>query len=188
MTPLTFDCLLNCLDGVERTDGIFTIVTTNDISKVDPALGQPRKLPDGTTEFISTRPGTDPQSLSSLAPQDYNDLAAQQKVFESIAAIANGALTLRDPGAEPEEIRAQRVTADFFKECQMFDGSSIAGWKALEITSLPTRDSATPGVAKNRGRADCRGEAPGPVSGGGARRPGRCVPSSSRRPNWSRPR
>lgn len=56
-TPLTFDCLLNCLDGVERADGIFTIITTNDISKVDPALGQPRTLPDGTVEFISTRPG-----------------------------------------------------------------------------------------------------------------------------------
>jgi SpoVK/Ycf46/Vps4 family AAA+-type ATPase len=57
MAPLTFDCLLNVLDGVERADGIFTIVTTNDLSKIDPALGQPRKLPDGTTEFISTRPG-----------------------------------------------------------------------------------------------------------------------------------
>jgi len=56
-SPLTFDTLLNCLDGVERSDGIFTIITTNDISKVDPALGQPRKLPDGTVEFISTRPG-----------------------------------------------------------------------------------------------------------------------------------
>ena len=55
--PLTFDCLLNCLDGVERSDGIFTIITTNDTTKVDPALGLPRKLPDGTTEFISTRPG-----------------------------------------------------------------------------------------------------------------------------------
>ena len=55
--PLTFDCLLNCLDGVERSDGIFTIITTNDLSKIDPALGQPRTLPDGTVEFISTRPG-----------------------------------------------------------------------------------------------------------------------------------
>jgi hypothetical protein len=54
---LSFDTLLNCLDGVERSDGVFTIITTNDISKVDPALGQPRTLPDGTMEFISTRPG-----------------------------------------------------------------------------------------------------------------------------------
>ena len=55
--PLTFDCLLNCLDGIERSDGIFTVVTTNDIGKIDPALGQPRKLPNGEVEFISTRPG-----------------------------------------------------------------------------------------------------------------------------------
>jgi hypothetical protein len=54
---LSFDTLLNCLDGVERSDGVFTIITTNDIRKVDPALGQPRSLPDGTVEFISTRPG-----------------------------------------------------------------------------------------------------------------------------------
>src|SRR5208283_1995954 len=57
LTPLTFDCLLNCLDGVERSDGVFTIITTNCIEQVDSALGQPRKLPDGTVEFISTRPG-----------------------------------------------------------------------------------------------------------------------------------
>lgn len=57
LAPLTFDCLLNCLDGVERADGIFTVVSTNDLGKIDPALGLPRRLPDGTTEFISTRPG-----------------------------------------------------------------------------------------------------------------------------------
>jgi hypothetical protein len=71
-TPLTFDCLLNCLDGVERSDGIFTIITTNDIAKVDPALGQPRKLPDGSVEFISTRPGRIDKAveLSYLEPAD----------------------------------------------------------------------------------------------------------------------
>ncbi len=56
-TPLTFDCLLNCLDGIERVNGIFTIITTNDINKIDPALGQPRQTPAGGVEFISTRPG-----------------------------------------------------------------------------------------------------------------------------------
>ena len=40
---------------VERTDGIFTIISTNDISKVDPALGQPRQMPDGVMEFIYRR-------------------------------------------------------------------------------------------------------------------------------------
>jgi hypothetical protein len=77
--PLTFDCLLNCLDGVERADGIFTIITTNDVGKVDPALGQPRKLPDGTTEFISTRPGRVDKAveLTYMEPVDKKRMAAK---------------------------------------------------------------------------------------------------------------
>jgi putative ABC transport system permease protein len=57
----------------------------------------------------------DPAALSSSAPQNYMDWAAQQQVFESMAAIAGAAFTLREPGAEPEEIRGQRVTAGFFE-------------------------------------------------------------------------
>ncbi len=77
--PLTFDCLLNCLDGVERADGIFTIITTNDIGKIDPALGQPRKLPDGATEFISTRPGRVDKAveLGHMEPADKKKMAAR---------------------------------------------------------------------------------------------------------------
>jgi SpoVK/Ycf46/Vps4 family AAA+-type ATPase len=75
--PLTFDCLLNCLDGVERSDGIFTIVTTNDLTKIDPALGLPRQLPDGATEFISTRPGRIDKAveLSYMEPGDKKRMA-----------------------------------------------------------------------------------------------------------------
>lgn len=61
------------------------------------------------------RPNFDPASVGSSAPQNWVDWAAQQQVFESMAAIAGGAFTLREAGAEPEEIRASRVTADFFK-------------------------------------------------------------------------
>lgn len=35
---LTFDCLLNCMDGVERMDGLLTIVTTNRPETLDDAL------------------------------------------------------------------------------------------------------------------------------------------------------
>ena len=48
---LTFDCLLNCLDGIERCDGLFVVVTTNKLDHIDPALG----IPDG--EGASSRPG-----------------------------------------------------------------------------------------------------------------------------------
>lgn len=37
-TELTFDTFLNTLDGVDRYEGIFTIITTNQIDKVDAAL------------------------------------------------------------------------------------------------------------------------------------------------------
>lgn len=50
-SPLTLDCLLNCINGVQPADGILVMVTANDVSKVDPALG----VPDETGR--STRPG-----------------------------------------------------------------------------------------------------------------------------------
>jgi putative ABC transport system permease protein len=56
----------------------------------------------------------DPDALSATAPQNYVDWAAQQRVFESMAAIASGWLTLHQPGAEPESLVPQYVTAEFF--------------------------------------------------------------------------
>ena len=48
---LTFDCLLNCMDGIERCDGLFTVVTTNRLEQVDAALGIPNSAGQ------SSRPG-----------------------------------------------------------------------------------------------------------------------------------
>lgn len=50
-SPLTLDCLLNCINGVATADGILVMVTANDMSKVDPALGIANEKGD------STRPG-----------------------------------------------------------------------------------------------------------------------------------
>lgn len=49
---LTFDCVLNQISGVKTLNGVFLIVTTNHIDKIDCAMGV-------TSEFgsISTRPG-----------------------------------------------------------------------------------------------------------------------------------
>lgn len=60
---LTFDSLLNCLDGVERTDGLLTIVTTNRLDKLDAAIG----VPDA--QGRSTRPGRIDRVLE-LGPLD----------------------------------------------------------------------------------------------------------------------
>ncbi len=58
-------------------------------------------------------PGRDPLAFNSIAPQNYVDWAAQQQVFESMAAMVTRAVTLREPGAEPEDLRALMVTASF---------------------------------------------------------------------------
>ena len=79
------------------------------------AVGQRHQAGGGSASRIPVDPNRDPLQLSSAAPQNYMDWAAQQQVFESIAAIAGGAVTLREPGAEPEDLRSQRVTSDFFK-------------------------------------------------------------------------
>lgn len=50
-TGLTFDVLLNTIDGIEREDGLLLFVTTNHVEHVDPALG----TPDGAGR--SSRPG-----------------------------------------------------------------------------------------------------------------------------------
>jgi hypothetical protein len=106
-TPLTFDCLLNCLDGVERADGIFTIITTNDISKVDPALGQPRKLPDGATEFISTRPGRIDKAveLTYMEPADKKRMA--QRILGEYPAQQQAMLEFIDKYPALDETPAQ---------------------------------------------------------------------------------
>jgi hypothetical protein len=101
-SPLTFDCLLNCLDGVERSDGIFTIITTNDLTKIDPALGQPRKLPDGTMEFISTRPGR----IDKAVELTYMEAADKKRLAKRIL------------GEYPEEYAKMLEFVDHFPELQ----------------------------------------------------------------------
>jgi putative ABC transport system permease protein len=60
-------------------------------------------------------PSRDPSALTSVAPQNYLDWAAQQDVFEWFAATTGASYTLYEPGSEPEDLRALRATADFFK-------------------------------------------------------------------------
>lgn len=48
---LSFDCLLNAIGGTLPSEGVFTFVTTNNIDKLDCALGTP------TSKELSSRPG-----------------------------------------------------------------------------------------------------------------------------------
>ncbi|HEX8561880.1 MAG TPA: AAA family ATPase [Flavobacterium sp.] len=81
-SPLTFDTLLNCLDGVDKTDGIFTIVSTNDITKIDEALGVPDFLDIDKHNFISSRPGR----IDSVIKLDY--INAENKLKMAIKLLS----------------------------------------------------------------------------------------------------
>jgi putative ABC transport system permease protein len=56
----------------------------------------------------------DPQAIRAVQPQNYLDWIVQQSVFESMAARWSASPTLRLPGADPEEVVAEHVTASFF--------------------------------------------------------------------------
>lgn len=43
-SPLTFDCLLNCIDGAKRPDGILLVITTNHSTVLDPAMLRPGRI------------------------------------------------------------------------------------------------------------------------------------------------
>ena len=80
-TPLTFDTLLNCIDGVDKTDGVFTIITTNDISKIDDAIGVPKNLENGTKIFTSTRPGRIDKAIQLGYMNKENKLKMAEKIL-----------------------------------------------------------------------------------------------------------
>jgi hypothetical protein len=67
---LSFDCLLNCISGIEKTNGLLTIITTNHVEQIDPALGVVDK--DG----YSSRPGRIDRMIEMKNP----DSAGREKI------------------------------------------------------------------------------------------------------------
>lgn len=47
----SFDCLLNCIGGVDQADGVLLFITTNHVEHVDPALRRGGRL-DRAVEFV----------------------------------------------------------------------------------------------------------------------------------------
>ena len=106
-------------------EGVFTIITTNDVSKIDPALGQPRRLPDGSVEFISTRPGRIDKAveLTYMEPSDKKLLARRilgeyedecLKLMEFVDRFPD----LEETPAQFQERCAQAALARFWQEQQ----------------------------------------------------------------------
>jgi len=91
--------------------------TTAIISVVDAVALRPLPFADpqrlmAVTEFNSKANVDDP---GLVAPQNFQDWRDQQDVFTGLAAVGFAAVSLKaEDGYEPEMLKAQAVTADFF--------------------------------------------------------------------------
>lgn len=82
---ITFAGLINCLDGISRKEGLITIMTTNHINKLDPALKRPGRV-DKYVEFAEP----DKQTVREMFYYYLRDLkkhddgvGAEDSVFEA---------------------------------------------------------------------------------------------------------
>lgn len=64
---LTFDCVLNQISGVSAVNGVFLLITTNLIEKIDPAMGVAT-----SNGSISTRPGRI-DTVLYMGPMEYEE-------------------------------------------------------------------------------------------------------------------
>lgn len=97
---LSFDCFLNVIDGVENTDGILKIVTTNDMSKVDPALGV---IYDG---HVASRPGRIDRIIQFLPLDSAGRMKMANRIFHGVNPLKWEHLLeegKRDTGAQFQE-------------------------------------------------------------------------------------
>jgi SpoVK/Ycf46/Vps4 family AAA+-type ATPase len=108
---LTFDCFLNALDGVQNTDGIFIVITTNDIDSIDNALGNVEQE-DG----ISSRPGRIDRSIEFKNIDLKGRWKMARRIFEGFPEEKWGAIVQKgekDTGAQFQE-RCSRLALDLF--------------------------------------------------------------------------
>lgn len=126
---LSFDCLLNCIDGIEKSDGVFTIFTTNNINKIDPALGQPRTLPDGTVEFISSRPGRVDKAIELTYMECNDKLLMAERILkeypeglQQMVSFLEKYPTLQETPAQFQERCAQLALSYFWIEKSEHEG------------------------------------------------------------------
>ena len=90
---LSFDTILNCLSGAQSATGLFAVITTNHLDKIDPALGVPQDGIDG----ISTRPGRmdNVLVLDALGPANQRKMATRilrdwPELIEKVLAEVQG--------------------------------------------------------------------------------------------------
>ena len=108
---LTFDCLLNCIDGVERSDGMFLVITTNNIDKIDTAIAS-------GGEEIGSRPGRIDRAVELTEPDRDGLMVMCQRILRGHPGLweqtVNEGENNKDTGAQFQERCARRALEVFW--------------------------------------------------------------------------
>ena len=110
---LTFDSFLNCIDGVENTDGMFIIITTNKLETIDPSIGN---VLNGSG--ISTRPGRIDRLIEFCALDENGRIKMANRIMNGFDKSKWGFLLeegIKDTGAQFQE-RCCRLALRMFWE------------------------------------------------------------------------
>jgi len=84
---LTFDCLLNMVDGAEEFDGLVLVITTNKIASVDPALAGDKASRPGRVDKVYEVGFLDGEGALNICERMLPDATAEQRA--KIASQAN---------------------------------------------------------------------------------------------------
>ncbi len=140
---LSFDCLLNGIAGVDNSDGIFVVITTNKLECIDEALGLP------TGDGMSTRPGRLDRVLQLSAPTPEGRLkiatrilsGEPQEIIDGLVSQGHGMT-----GAQFQELCSRLALARYWEQ-KLKDSQCKSPTTSFETSPLDA--SGPPGVQKS---------------------------------------
>lgn len=124
---LTFDCFLNCLDGIQKCDGLFVAITTNRLERIDPALGCP-----GNGDEISSRPGRVDRTLLLGALDEDSRIKIASRILHDRIDLQDRAVLEGDGD----------TAAQFQERCSRYALSTL--WPNKSTTQGPGRQVPIP--------------------------------------------
>lgn len=116
---LTFDTLLNCIDGVERTNGLLLFITTNKPETLDSALsGQ------ATANGMATRPGRIDCAVEFNPPDKAGRLQIANRILQDWPHMIAGTV---DAGCDDTGAQFERRCIDLAQVLYWNQGEEDAG-------------------------------------------------------------
>lgn len=132
---VSFDCLLNCIDGLDTADGVLMAITTNHPESIDPALGIQEN-------GMSSRPGRLDRIIKMLGPTEQGRLLICKKIlveypseWEDLIAAGDG-----ETGAQFQD-RCRKLALDLYWQNKVMVDDEFEGTKNKTADYFIQRDN-----------------------------------------------